>query len=248
MSVTPIVLEFMRLTQSRHLSPSAQSQGVPQPALELPVPPAARRIQLPAPGEIQVPAIDLRAAIEQRRSLRKYADQPLSLSELSFLLWCTQGVKTVTSRPVTLRTVPSAGARHAFETFVLANRVDGLAPGLYRYAALEHALVEVDLAPEVAERAVLACQGQQMVGQAAASFVWVAVVERMRWRYCERSYRYLHLDAGHVCQNLYLAAEAIGCGACAIAAYDDDLLNRLVGADGEELFAIYAASLGKKPA
>jgi SagB-type dehydrogenase family enzyme len=246
MSANPIGPEFMRLTQSRNLSPSAQSQGAPQPALELPVPPEARRIPLPAPGEIRVPAIDLRAAIEQRRSVRKYTEQPLSLGELAFLLWCTQGVKKVTSRPVTLRTVPSAGAQHAFETFVLANRVTGLAPGLYRYAALEHALLEADLAPDVAERAVQACQDQHMVGQAAASFFWVAVVERMRWRYCERSYRYLHLDAGHVCQNLYLAAEAIGCGMCAIAAYDDDLLNRLVGADGEELFAIYAASLGKK--
>ena len=246
MTTNSIGPEFMRLTRYAHLSPSAQGQGLPQPPLELPFAPGVRLIDLPSPGEIQVPPIDLRTAIEGRRSLRKYAEQPLSLSELSFLLWCTQGVKTVTERPVTFRTVPSAGARHAFETFVLANRVEGLAPGLYRFAALEYALLEVDLTPDVAERAVQACQRQHMVGQAAVSFVWVAVVERMRWRYCERSYRYLHLDAGHVCQNLYLAAEAIGCGACAIAAYDDDLLNQLVGADGEELFAIYAASLGKK--
>ncbi len=68
----------------------------------------------------------------------------------------------------------------------------------------------------------------------------------MYWRYSERSYRYLHLDAGHVCQNLYLAAEAAGCGVCAIAAFDDDLLNKALDVDGESQFAIYAASLGKR--
>ncbi len=68
----------------------------------------------------------------------------------------------------------------------------------------------------------------------------------MRWRYGERGYRYLHMDAGHVCQNLYLAAESIGCGVCAIAAYNDDLLNQTLGLDGEELFVIYVASVGKR--
>ena len=240
--------EFMRLTRYEHLSPSAQSLGEPIPPLVLPLPADARLVDLPSPADITLPALDLRAAIEQRRSLRKYAEQPLSLAELSFLLWATQGVKMVTPRPATLRNVPSAGARHAFETYLLANRVEGLAAGLYRFAAMDHKLLAVDLAEDVAERTVHACADQHMVGQAAVSFIWVAVVERMVWRYVERSYRYLHLDAGHVCQNLYLAAEALGCGACAIAAFDDDLLNEVVGADGEAQFAIYAAALGKKPA
>ena len=244
----PIGKDFMRLTRYPYLSPSAQSLGVPIPPLELPLPVDARFIDLPAPQEISVPALDLRAAIEQRRSLRKYLEQPLTLPELSFLLWVTQGVKSVIQRPATLRNVPSAGACHAFETYLLANHVEGLAQGLYRFAALKHGLVAVDLSANVAERTVHACHDQRMVGQAAVSFIWVAVVERMVWRYCERSYRYLHLDAGHVCQNLYLGAEAVGCGMCAIAAFDDDLLNQVVGADGEALFAIYAASLGKKPA
>ena len=239
--------EFMRLTRYAHLDPSAQSQGAPLPPLELPFAATAKLVDLPAPGDVDVPQIDLRQAIEQRRSLRKYAEQPLSRADLSFLLWCTQGVKHVTERPVTFRTVPSAGARHAFETFVLANRVEAVAPGLYRYTALEHALLEVDLSPDVAQRAAAACLEQNMVAQAAVSFFWVAVLERMKWRYGERSYRYLHLDAGHVCQNLYLAAEALGAGACAIAAFDDEQLNQVLGADGEELFVVYAAALGMKP-
>jgi SagB-type dehydrogenase family enzyme len=243
----PIGKEFMRLTRYEYLSPSPQSLGVPIPPLELPLPADARLVDLPSPQEVSLPSIDLRAVIEQRRSLRKYGQQPLSLAELSFLLWASQGVKTVTPRPATLRNVPSAGSRHAFETFLLVNRVEDLTPGLYRYAALEHKLMEVDLSGDVAERCVLACADQHMVARAAVSFFWVAIVERMVWRYVERGYRYLHLDAGHVCQNLYLAAEVIGCGACAMAAFDDDLLNKVVGADGETQFAIYAAALGKKP-
>jgi SagB-type dehydrogenase family enzyme len=91
-----------------------------------------------------------------------------------------------------------------------------------------------------------ACLDQKQVETSAVTFIWAAVVKRMAWRYVERGYRYLFLDAGHVCQNLYLAAEAVGCGACAIAAYHDDLLNQALGLDGENIFAIYLASVGKR--
>ena len=77
-------------------------------------------------------------------------------------------------------------------------------------------------------------------------FLWTAVPYRMTWRYGERGYRDLHLDAGHVCQNLYLAAEAVGCGVCAIAAFDDDVMNDLLGIDGNDQFLIYLATAGKK--
>ncbi len=238
--------EFMLKTKPANLEPSGESLQVPQPPLELACPPGAKLIELPAPPTLHIPAIDLRTAIEQRRTVRNYNPMALTLEELAFLLWCTQGVKLITARPVTKRTVPSAGSRHAFETYLLCNRVEGLTPGLYRYAAIEHALLAVDHDPAVAEKLTLACGDQNQVRTSAVTFTWVAVVERMRWRYCERGYRYLHLDAGHVCQNLYLAAEAVGCGVCAIAAYDDDEVNAVLGIDGEEMFAIYLASLGKK--
>ena len=80
----------------------------------------------------------------------------------------------------------------------------------------------------------------------AATFLWVADKKRMEWRYGDRGARYLHLDAGHVCQNLYLSAEAIESGVCAIAAFDDDEINRVVGVDGKEQFVIYVATVGKK--
>lgn len=239
--------DFMKATRSEALSPSPQDQGVPQPPLELPVPADIPLIPLPAPNGLSIPTIDLRTAIENRRSVRKYSKEaPLTLAELSYLLWLTQGVKEITRRPATLRTVPSAGARHAFETYLLINQVEGLNPGLYRFAASQHALIAQESSKEIREEVTLACLDQNQVRTSAVTFLWTAVVERMTWRYVERGYRYLHLDAGHVCQNLYLAAEAIGCGVCAIAAFDDDELNKVLELDGENQFVIYLASVGKK--
>lgn len=241
-----IVHEFMQQTHPKNCSEPPQDRGVPQPALELPVPPDAALIPLPAPDGLKMPPAGLREMIEKRRSLRKYRATALSLAELSYLLWLTQGVKEITKRPVTLRTVPSAGARHAFETFLLINNVDGLQPGLYRFVASQHALLRLAAPEDIRDEITHACWDQSQIANSAVTFLWVAVVERMYWRYVERGYRYLFLDAGHVCQNLYLAAEAIDCGVCAIAAYDDQLLNEALDLDGENLFAIYVGSVGKR--
>jgi len=238
--------EFMRGTQYEYREATGEELGLPQPPLELAAPAGAALIGLPRPEAGQGPAVDLVRLFEQRRTVRNYSPQALSLAELGFLLWATQGVKRVTTRPSTLRTVPSAGARHAFETFILANRTEGLRSGLYRYAAIEHALVEANLEAGISERLTAACRDQNQVRASAVTFAWVAVRARMYWRYGERGYRYLHLDAGHVCQNLYLAAEAIQCGVCAIAAYNDEQTNAVLGVDGVELFTIYLASVGKK--
>jgi SagB-type dehydrogenase family enzyme len=186
-------------------------------------------------------------ALEQRCSVREYSAEPMSLAELSFLLWATQGVKEVTDRPATLRPVPSAGARHAFETYLLINRVSELKSGLYRYVALEHALIAVDSKSQTANGIAASClTSQPLCEKSAVTFIWVAVTERMTWLYGERGYRFLHLDAGHVCQNLYLAAETISSGVCAIGGFNDESVNHLLGLDGESLFVIYLATVGKK--
>ena len=237
---------LIALTKSEIMSDSPQDLGVPQPPLELPIAPDAALIPLPAPDGLHIPAIDLRTAVEQRRTLRRYQEQALSLAELSYLLWLTQGIKEVTGRPVTLRTVPSAGARHAFETYLLINRVEGLEAGLYRFVAGQHALLCLDAPATICADVTEACYQQAQVAGSAVTFLWAAVSERMTWRYVERGFRYLLLDAGHVCQNLYLAAEAIGCGVCAIDAFNDDRLNQTLDLDGENQWVIYAASLGKR--
>ncbi len=238
--------EFMERTKYRYIGSSDQQRGLPQPHLELPPDPLAPVIDLPRPDSLDIPERSLRDAIERRRSVRSYSREPVSPEELSFLLWCTQGVRQVHGTAATFRTVPSAGARHAFETYVLVNNVEGLEPGLYRFLALTHQIQEVDLDPAIAHRITSACFDQQFILRSGAVFLWTAVPYRMTWRYGERGYRDLHLDAGHVCQNLYLAADAVGCGTCAIAAFDDDRMNVLLRINGIDQFLIYLATVGKK--
>ena len=225
---------------------SDQQKGLPQPPLELPPTPGVPLIALPDPHELSLPAIDLLTAINRRHSLRLYRDEPLSLDELSYLLWCTQGVKAVTPRPCTLRTVPSGGARHAFETYLMVRAVTGLEPGIYRFLAIEHALQLVKPGSQVVRDVTELCGNQKMVELSAVTFIWTAVPYRMIWRYNQRAYRGLFLDAGHVCQNLYLAGESIGTGVCAVAAYEQDLMDELLGVDGEEEFTLYLAAVGKR--
>lgn len=236
---------FMRQTQYRYLEPSDQRRGLPQPPLEVSYNETQTAIDLPTPADLPEYEILLKTAIENRRSRRRYSSDPLDLSELSFLLWCTQGVKETVERYATLRTVPSAGARHALETYLLVNNVEGLQPGLYRFLAIQHKLLELSHEAGLADQFTQACWDQSQVKRSAVAFFWVAVPYRMTWRYGERGYRYLHLDAGHVCQNLYLSAEAVGAGVCAIAAFHDEALNDLLGLDGEQQFVLYLATVGK---
>ena len=238
--------QFMRETQYQYLEPSAQQQGQTQPPLELPFDATQRLIALPDPDALPLDPVDLRALIRDRRTVRNYVEQAISQEELAFLLWASQGITEMRGSYATVRTVPSAGARHAFETFLLINQVEGIEPGLYRWIASINQLVPVTLASDIAERVTRAAMNQEQVLRSAVTFIWVAVRERMAYRYGERGYRYLFLDAGHVCQNLYLAAEPLHCGVCAIAAFDDEQVNAVLDLDGDDLFAVYIASLGKR--
>jgi SagB-type dehydrogenase family enzyme len=248
-----IGVDFIEKTRYEYLSDSDQSKGLKQPAVEYDYGVEERVIKLIPPDDIQTPKYYLRDAIEQRRSARSYSQEPFTLEELSYLLWCTQGVqRTATVKDSsgqennrTYRTVPSAGARHPFETYLFINKVEGLEAGMYRFKAVDHGLVEVMKDPSLASAIVNGCLGQVWMARAAVIFIWVADVRRMTWRYVERGYRYMFLDAGHVCQNLYLAAQSIDAGVCAVAAYDDDKMNELLGLDGEKRFVIYIGATGK---
>jgi SagB-type dehydrogenase family enzyme len=236
----------MEMTRYDRLSRADQFRGIPAPTLEKPVPEEGRFISLPQPAEISTPPLELRSAIESRRSIREYAHDPLTLQELTYLLWCTQGIVQRHEPYATFRNVSSAGGRHAFETYLLVNRVSGLEPGIYRYLAFSHRLMPIEIGPDMADMVMEACLKQAIVRDSAVTFIWSCVIYRMAWRYSERAYRLVHLDAGHICQNLYLAAEQIKCGACAIGAFDDELMAGLLGIDGEEEFVIYCATVGKK--
>jgi SagB-type dehydrogenase family enzyme len=220
-----------------------QEQGVSPPPLEKPVPGSPPRVDLIAPEAFTLGDRPLREVIQQRRSRRRFTKEPLTLEELSFLLWSTQGVKRVGQERVhTLRTVPSAGARHPFETYLILKNVEGLQPGLYRYLALEHQVIFLEELDHLREKTDVS---YWLDSEEAALFIWSAIPYRTEWRYGILSHKMIALDAGHVCQNLYLASEAIGAGTCAIGAYWQDEMDALLSLDGEDEFAIYMARVGK---
>jgi SagB-type dehydrogenase family enzyme len=224
---------------------SDQEKKLPPPPLQKPYPEDALLVDLIAPQDLTLGQMPLREAIARRRSHRKYLDAALTLEEVSFLLWATQGIdRTLPEIQASLRTVPSAGARHPFETYLLVNRADGLEPGLYRYLPLEHKLCFLYNCEDLVEQVHQACR-KQYVKNSALVFLWTAIPYRAEWRYTILAHKAIALDAGHLCQNLYLAAEAIGAGACALAAYDQEMMDRVLQVDGQEEFAIYAATLGK---
>ncbi|WP_372847222.1 SagB/ThcOx family dehydrogenase, partial [Pontiella sp.] len=180
--------------------------------------------------------------IAQRKSDRKFLPTPLTLEELSFLLWATQGMRDDTNRR---RTAPSAGARHPFETYLIVDKVEGVEPGLYRYLPLDHKLLFLRADAHFPEQVTEACRGQVFCGNSAAVFVWTAIPYRTEWRYDIIAHKMIALDAGHVCQNLYLASTAIGAGTCGIGAYDHKRMDALIGVDGVDEFTVYLAPVGK---
>ncbi|MFO7866283.1 MAG: SagB/ThcOx family dehydrogenase [Candidatus Aminicenantes bacterium] len=228
---------------------SDQMKGMEFPPIQKDYPKDADLIDLIPPEEFNLGKASLLDVINQRRSHRRFTDQAFSLEELSYLLWTTQGVKRVLQDGyVSLRTVPSAGARHAFETYVVVKNTQEVNPGLYRYLAVEHKLLPLTLDdPDLFNKTAAACCDQPFVAMAAASFIWTAIPYRCEWRYSVLSHKVLAIDVGHVCQNLYLAAEAVGAGVCAIAAYFQDEMDELIGVDGEDEFVIYVAPAGKVP-
>jgi SagB-type dehydrogenase family enzyme len=235
----------MDATKFGELDPSPQMLGHSPPPLEIAPGADKSLISLPEIGGLETDSVNLKRAIETRRSVRNFTDSSISLQDLAWLLWATQGVKKAVNDVATFRTVPSAGARHAFETYLSIGNVEGLEQGLYRYLALEHSIVEEQQDEDIMAKVARACLDQPFVRNCGAVFIWVAISERMTWRYGERGYRYLHLDAGHVCQNLYLASQTVNCGVCAVAAFKDDELNSLLGLDGDKHFVVYLAAVGK---
>jgi len=223
-----------------------QRRKVPAPPLQKPAPEGAPLFDLVPPEAFTLGQMPLIEAFRRRRSRRKYTAEPLTLEELSFLLWATQGVTQVANQNIyTKRTVPSAGSRHSFETYLSLNRVEGFQPGLYRYLPLDHKLCLLRLDPDLAKKVGEVCNDQAFVGNCAATFIWTTTPYRMEWRYAFLSHKVIAQDAGHLCQNLYLACESIGAGTCGIGAYNQARLDALLGVDGQDEFAIYAAPVGK---
>lgn len=223
-----------------------QHQGVEPPPVQKPIKAGQKLIPLPGQDSWEsFRGTDLLDAITNRKSHRRFTSEPLSLVELAFLLWSTQGIKKQLAPGTALRTVPSAGCRHAFETYLLVNRVNDLEMGIYRYLPLEHALVLEQQDEDLLEKLTPATLGQAFTAAAPVTFVWTAIPYRTEWRYYTAAHRVILMDIGHVCQNLYLACEAVGCGTCAVAAYHQELMDELINVDGDDEFTVYLAPVGK---
>jgi SagB-type dehydrogenase family enzyme len=225
-----------------------QRQGVPPPPLEKPFAEGATLIFLPDPGSSNIGSMPLNEAIARRKSRREFSAQPLSLDELSFLLWATQGVhEIIRDGTATRRTVPSGGARNPFETYLFINNVENLSPGLYRYLPIEHNLLFLYENQYLAEKVHVACY-QEFVKDGAVVFIWTTIPYRTEWRYSFLSHKVIAQETGHICQNLYLASESIGAGTCALGTYNQNEIDAILAVDGEDEFAIYIAVVGKIPA
>jgi SagB-type dehydrogenase family enzyme len=181
--------------------------------------------------------------LRRRRSERRYQDAPLLEAELSQLLWASQGI-THAHQNYGFRTAPSAGALYPVETYLVVNSIEEIQPGVYHYAVEDHELEQLK-AGDFGDPVARAALDQGMAAQASAVFVWTGVFGRSKWKYKQRAYRYVYLDAGHIAENLALAAVALGLGSCQIAALYDEEANELLGVDGVEESTIYMTAVGK---
>ncbi|MGC9516710.1 MAG: SagB/ThcOx family dehydrogenase [Methanomicrobiales archaeon] len=225
-------------------SDTDQSQGITAPPLEKPYSKDAKRIDLAVEEWDEKINHNLVDAIKNRKSRRSFRKDPLSLEEISFLLWATQGIRYVAG-PYAFRNVPSAGCRHALETYLAVFNVEDLEMGVYRYLPLTHQLLLEFTENSLRNEMINATFGQRFAGESAVTFIWTTIPYRMEWRYGLDSHKVIAMDVGHVGQNLYLACEAINAGTCTMGAYDQEYLDDLLKIDGKEEFAIYLAAVGK---
>lgn len=238
---------FLSNDVRKHFDPAStgRGKGLPPPPLELPVPSDALVVSLVSPESwLEEPSLGVTQAIARRESRREYSQTPLTMKEVSYLLWATQGRRGPLIKNVLKRNVPSSCCRHSLETRLAVFRVQGLEPGIYRYLPVSHQLVLEFKDGDLCEHLTAAATGQEHVRQSAVTFIWSAIPERLEWRLGPGSYKGIAIDVGHVCQNLYLACEALGLGTCAMNGYNQEALDKLLRLDGEKEFALYMAPVG----
>lgn len=227
---------------------SDQKLQLPQPPL-VKAPMTDNIIKLPMDFEDLDMEEDFVKILYGRRSNRVYTQQPVSLLALSFMLWAQQGIKGIRGKSyATLRTVPSAGGRHPFETYPLCLNVTGLKPGIYHYLPMDNAIElikEVDPKdPAFMDQVKASVRGQAFACKASVIFYYSIFQYRGEWRYGFNAHRVMMMDAGHVTQNLYLCCSALGLGGCAIGALHTDLCNEMIGLDGKDEYCFYCMPVG----
>jgi SagB-type dehydrogenase family enzyme len=237
---TGIGRRYLDETRYRRRAMGERSLAYPRAPVYKEYPEGAPRLSLdPKAGRR---GADLWMCLGKRRSQRDYLDRPLTQEELAALLWATQGI-TGGMGGYQFRAAPSAGALYPVETYLAVHRVDGVAPGIWHFQVPDFAL-EMVKPGDCRQPLAAAGLSQSFLAEAGAVFIWTGVLNRARWKYRERAVRYLFLDAGHICQNLMLAATALNLGVCPVGAFFDEEVEALVEADRQEEVALYLASVG----
>ena len=202
--------------------------------------PDQKKVKMPLLENIETLSFD--KTVRNRKSVRQFSVKPLTLKQLSYLLWVTTGIQRV-ENGYDFRNVPSAGALYPIETYLFAKNVENVETGIYHYNIKSHLLEELQIG-DFSDYLVRACLGQKMLASAQVVFIWSAIFERSKWKYKQRAYRYVYLDCGHIAQNLALCSCALGLGSCQVGAFYDDELNALIGLDGKHESAIYLSVVG----
>jgi len=202
--------------------------------------PSSKTVQLP--NQFQEATFSFNEVLRRRKSIRSFSSKALSLNDLAYLLWASTGIQR-TEHGYQFRTAPSAGALFPIETYIAASNVENLEKGLYHYNIKNHLLEEIKLG-SFGVNIAHAALAQEMCADASVVFIWTAIFRRSKWKYSQRAYRYIYLDAGHIAQNLGLAAASINCGSCEVGAFFDDELNSIVGIDGTEESTVCLSAVG----
>jgi SagB-type dehydrogenase family enzyme len=187
------------------------------------VEPARQVVTLPPPTRDG--PLSVEEALRLRRSVRTYATAPLTLAEVSQLLWAAQGVTSADGG----RTAPSAGALYPLELYLVTGHVTALPPGVYHYRPRQHDLVRLDSGEDRRSALAAAALGQRWVAACAAVLVFTAVYERTTAKYGDRGVRYVYMEVGHAAQNVYLQAAALHVGSVFVGAFRDTAVARLLG-------------------
>lgn len=200
--------------------------------------PMMEKVKLPEPkydGSVSV-----ERALLERRSIRSYKDEPLQPDEVSQLLWAAQGI---TGQKRGFRTAPSAGALYPLELYAVVNNVTDLSKGVHRYSPNTHELVKV-IDKDVLRELASAALGQSCVRDAAIVLVFTAVYERTTGKYGDRGIRYVHMEAGHAAQNVYLQAVSLGLGTVVVGAFKDEEVRNVLSLPKKE-HPLYLMPVGK---
>jgi len=202
----------------------------------------AGKASIKLPSLTHMETLSLDQALKRRRSVRSFSARPVSKEQLAYLLWASTGIQRV-EFGYEFRTAPSAGALYPIETYLAVRNAEEVTPGIYHYSIRSHALEQLQIG-DFSRNIAIAALGQRMFVEAAVTFIWTAIFQRSKWEYRERAYRYIYVDAGHIAQNLALAAVSIGLGSCQVGAIYDDEVNEVIGVDGIQESALYLSAVG----